>query len=225
MIARTPPQSPVLRIVSRRLGSARAWLACGTISTALHIGVMAAMPTGGAGSSAPLTLSSGVLLQVDVVPKMSTTRETEWQSPLGVSQTILPVPPSPKLSPMPAIARTPAPFDEGLYIPAKQLTIRPSAAQYISVPYPKGANQGGTWTLTLAIFIDEDGKVVRVRPAGNRLPSAYEQAAIDTFSSARFHPGRMGPTPVKSRLLVEVEFDHEEGDQYSPRLAAMPGKR
>lgn len=126
--------------------------------------------------------------------------------------------------PMPEIA--PLVFDESLYARAAELTTRPTAAQYIQVPYPREAVQPGILHAVLAIFIDEDGTVARVKLQQGSLPPAYERAAMEAFANARFNPGHIGDTPVKSRLVVEVDFDAgAEPAAEAPRLVALPLKR
>jgi periplasmic protein TonB len=47
----------------------------------------------------------------------------------------------------------------------------------------------------------DDVAVVRAEPRG-----VFEQAAIDAFAKARFSPGLAAGTPVKSQIMVEVQF-------------------
>ena len=148
-----------------------------------------------------------------------------WDPAPLVPQAYARFPDSPKLLPM-SIAEGPArAFDESAYVPARQLTVRPTAAHRISVLYPREAREEGARKVVLAIFIDEDGSVARVR-LRDALPAAFERAAVDAFATARFNPGRMGNTPVKSRMLVQVEFDSAPQDaQKTPRIASVPRKR
>jgi TonB family C-terminal domain len=103
-------------------------------------------------------------------------------------------------------AGTVAEFDESAYRKAPDLTARPYPLEYVSVPYPRDASRYGIVRATLAIFVDEGGLVARVRMQNAQLPPAFERAAVEAFSKAHFQPGRIGDTPVKSRMLVEVEF-------------------
>ena len=47
----------------------------------------------------------------------------------------------------------------------------------------------------------DDVAVVRAEPKG-----VFEQAALEAFRAARFSPGMVLGTPVKSQITVEVEF-------------------
>jgi hypothetical protein len=61
--------------------------------------------------------------------------------------------------------------------------------------------------LELSLFIDEQGRVRRVRPESPGVMDAYVQAASQAFESARFKPGEIAGRPVKSVIKVLVEFE------------------
>ena len=167
-------------------------------------------------------------VQVSIRPVASgPSTESRWDPPALLPEKIAPIARPAKLLPMPSVDPMPVvAFDETAYTPANQLTVRPAAAQYIAVPYPKHARAEGVLKTVLAIFIDEDGTVARVRVHDSRLPEPFARSAIETFSRATFHPGRAGVTPVKSRMLVEVEFDAGQPDErVVPLLASVAGKR
>ncbi len=61
-------------------------------------------------------------------------------------------------------------------------------------------------TVVLRLLISDTGHVddvavVRAEPRG-----VFEQAALDAFAKARFSPGLAAGTPVKSQIMVEVQF-------------------
>jgi outer membrane biosynthesis protein TonB len=113
-------------------------------------------------------------------------------------------------------------FDEAQYHSAAALTTRPQPLSTISVPYPKDVQQGGAWSALLAIFIDEDGAVVRVNVLSAKLPLPFEEAAVNTFGSARFRPGRIGDKPVKSRMVIEVLFENAPEIARDTQLTVAP---
>jgi hypothetical protein len=132
--------------------------------------------------------------------------------------------PPPAMLPPPTAGFSVAHFDESAYLPGKLLTVRPTAARYISVPYPLHVKPEGTWKAKLLIFIDEDGTVAKLRVENLELPDPFAQAAINAFGRATFHPGKVGDKPVKARLLVEVEFDSGPPLSDEPsRIASLPG--
>lgn len=229
-----PTMRPELRfpgIPSLSLGSGYLWAACGAVSVAVHVGMLAAVGTGHAGpglSQGQRGDSAVQSVQVSIRPAASgSSTDSRWDPPALLPEKIAPIPRPAKLLSMPAADPMPvAAFDETAYTPASQLTLRPAAAQYIAVPYPKHAKADGVLKTVLAIFIDEDGTVARVRLHDSRLPEPFARSAIEAFSRATFHPGRAGVTPVKSRMLVEVEFDAGEPDErVMPLLASVPRKR
>jgi protein TonB len=61
-------------------------------------------------------------------------------------------------------------------------------------------------TVVLRVLISETGHVddvavIRATPKG-----VFEQAAVEAFAKARFAPGMLAGTPVKSQITVEVNF-------------------
>ena len=208
-----------------RAGSARAWVACGAISLGLHASMLATVPGARGGSEAASAGTPMVVQLAMTAPSKAALVEASWNPAPLVPHAQLRRPEAPKLLPMSSAEWHTTAFDESAYLPARQLTVRPTAAQRISVPYPRDATQG-VRKAVLAIFIDEDGRVAKVR-VDDALPPAFERAAVDAFASARFHPGRVGNIAVKSRMLVQVEFDSGPPPNAvePPRLAAVPGKR
>ena len=83
----------------------------------------------------------------------------------------------------------------------------PAAVDAIVIDYPPIADDSGHHVSELSLFIDEAGRVTRVRVEGPALPSALEQAARAAFVAARFRPGEVDGRAVKSRIRVEVVFD------------------
>jgi TonB family protein len=75
----------------------------------------------------------------------------------------------------------------------------------IEPEYPESANlQEGTVVLRLLISetgIVDDVAVVRADPKG-----VFDDAALEAFRKARFSPGMVLSTPVKSQITVEVHF-------------------
>lgn len=223
--ARSELRHPVL--ASGRFGSGLVLVASAGISLALHLGIMASVPPGRGEPGAANGLGSDAIIAATLIstPQASAI-EPSWTPPERLVPIASQLPRISKMTSMTTGAHIPPTFDESAYYRASQLTVRPSAAEYIAVPYPKEAAQGGTLRITLAIFIDEDGNVVRTEVRGQRLPAVFEDAALTEFGRARFNPGRIGDKAVKSRMLVEVEFAHEASEEaVSPRVVAIPGKR
>ena len=115
----------------------------------------------------------------------------------------------PELPLLSAALLLPPGFDEAEYMPSARLSVRPSAVDEISVPYPDGVDHRGVSKAILTLFIDEEGAVVRVKIDKSDLPPQLQEAATNTFAQARFHPGRIDDRPVKSRMRIEVTFDSD----------------
>lgn len=81
----------------------------------------------------------------------------------------------------------------------------PRPLQDIQPEYPEdGDLQVGTVVLRLLISdqgLLDDVAVVRSSPAG-----IFENAAVAAFRAAKFSPGKLLGTPVKSQMTVEIEF-------------------
>jgi len=81
----------------------------------------------------------------------------------------------------------------------------PRPLQDIQPEYPEdGDLQVGTVVLRLLISdqgLLDDVAVVRSSPAG-----IFENAAVAAFQAAKFSPGKLLGTPVKSQMTVEIEF-------------------
>lgn len=94
------------------------------------------------------------------------------------------------------------------YLPRPRLSEAPRPATPVMVPFPAEITERGRYTTILALFIDENGVVRRVRIDGPALPKPFEEAARETFLQAHFTPGRVRGQQVKSLIRVEVVFDN-----------------
>jgi hypothetical protein len=113
----------------------------------------------------------------------------------------------PKLLTLSPVDLPPKRFDESDYQPLSALTNPPTAAEQVEISYPYDPYRLGLLVAALTLFIDEDGVVVKVRAEEPHAPSNYERAAMEGFSKARFHPGRIGDRPVKARIVIRVAFE------------------
>lgn len=99
-----------------------------------------------------------------------------------------------------------APVEE--YVPRPRLSLPPQAATRVIVPFPAQVDATGRFTAVLALFIDEDGIVRRVRVDDSTLPSSMQDAATQAFLQAHFLPGQVQGQVVKSLIHIEVVFDN-----------------
>lgn len=95
------------------------------------------------------------------------------------------------------------------YVDASLLTTRPRIAGDLLLIYPPSA-PSGIYKAQVTIHIDEQGWVEQVLVPDGALPTELAEAAISAFKAARFTPGEIDGTPVKSSVQIEVEFDSTE---------------
>jgi TonB family protein len=109
--------------------------------------------------------------------------------------------------PEPAPLALPAPPELSLtrYYPASELQQQPEPLQPVEpeAPAESGSREG---FVHLRLLINERGgvdeaTVVRAEPSG-----VYEKSALAAFANARFSPGVRSGVPVKSQILVEVQY-------------------
>ena len=202
--------------------SESAWIlaACAFVSVAFHLVMLSVGSARWEGGERALSRSDHVI-RATVLPAI----DSPAYQPLQPSERLTPIEPRtwtpPKLIPM-AKADWGSKFDEAQYRSAAELTTRPQPLSPIAVPYPKDVQQDGAWSALLAILIDEDGAVVRVNVLSAKLPFPFEDAAVKTFGSSRFRPGRIGEKPVKSRMVVEVFFENVPDMARDAQLTATP---
>ncbi|MEY2690236.1 MAG: hypothetical protein RL375_4436, partial [Pseudomonadota bacterium] len=93
--------------------------------------------------------------------------------------------------------------DDDVYLPRSALTKPARPLAPIEIAYPEGTPIGD-FRAVLLLFVDESGKVQRVRVRDLGLPYGLERAATDAFVGSTFEPGELAGRPVKSIYAVEV---------------------
>jgi TonB family protein len=185
----------------------RSAIACIVISVVLHTGLIAV--SGGSGGLSREFRGYSTDLHVALVDAAqrafasSSEGAPEKIEPVKFS----PIPGYPKLLKFSPIDLPRARFDESEYRPLSELTRPPTAAEEITIEYPYDPYRLGLLVASLALFIDEDGSVAKVRAEDPKAPSNYERAAVEAFAKARFNPGMVGDRAVKSRLVIRVAFE------------------
>ena len=66
--------------------------------------------------------------------------------------------------------------------------------------------------MVLRLLISEHGAVDKIEIVRASPPGLFEAAALAAFGSARYSPGFLGGTPVKSQIMFEVEFAPQNRD-------------
>lgn len=120
--------------------------------------------------------------------------------PLGTDPSVSP--------PMPPFGLVVPGIDsDGDYFPRSMLSVAPRPLDLVVIDYPSIPDDSGYHLSELTLFVDETGRVARMRVEGDVLPPALEAAARAAFLGARFRPGEASGQLVKSQIRIEVVFD------------------
>jgi TonB family protein len=195
---------------TERSSSIVRWTLCGIGSVALHFALLSGTRTPGVdrvtfgGSASSIEVRMAMAPNAEIQRTEST---TQWQ-PLPRWAVDRPrFAPYPSLLPFRSVDLELHSVDESAYLPVSRLTLRPTPVEGIFVPYPEAARHSGHMRARLVLLIDEDGTVVKVTSNDPHLPAIFAESAISAFARARFHPGRIAETAVKTRMVVDVEFE------------------
>jgi protein TonB len=99
------------------------------------------------------------------------------------------------------------------YYPAKQLDVYPQPLTAVKLDYPdSAAAERIDGRLLMLLLIDEFGvvneaSVVEAHPEGY-----FEETTLSVFRATRFSPAQKQGRAVKSRVLMQVKFVHEESE-------------
>lgn len=100
--------------------------------------------------------------------------------------------------------------DNGLlpyYHPPGELSAKPQAATEIHLAGTEALAGVQSGSLILELFINETGRLDRVRVVSGSLPESFQEIVVETFRQALFTPGIKNHMPVKSRLRIEVAVE------------------
>ncbi|OFZ88026.1 MAG: hypothetical protein A3F74_23785 [Betaproteobacteria bacterium RIFCSPLOWO2_12_FULL_62_58] len=94
------------------------------------------------------------------------------------------------------------------YYPARELDVYPAPRAPLSFEYPERAAReqvGGS--VRIMLLLDEAGAVDSVSVVAAEPPGYFEDSVRGVFAATRFFPARKDGRAVKSRVLINVEFD------------------
>jgi protein TonB len=117
-----------------------------------------------------------------------------------------------------AVPLTPAPR----YYSAEELDERPLILQDVEPKWPNGATPG-SGHVRLQLYLGENGKVETVEVVDSYPSGAFDTAAKEAFTAARFRPGMLGGEPVKSLVRLEILFGTSL--PVDPRSRSAEGER
>ena len=135
------------------------------------------------------------------------TVETQWRSLDPIAQPNIRARRYPAMLEFRPVDLPPRAFDEKAYRALSSVTLAPTPISPVAVPYPEGMAIGGAVTARLTLYIDEDGNVAKLIAGDAQVPDAFVQAAKDAFAPAKFRPAEIDGTPVKVRMVIDVEFE------------------
>ncbi len=118
-------------------------------------------------------------------------------APTAVTEELAAAPPAP--TPPPGLPPAPA------YRGSAGLDSPPRPLGDIQPEYPPAAGQQ-VGRVVLRVLIDEHGHVDNVAVARAFPQGYFEAASIEAFAAAQFAPGTFLGVPVKSQMMVEVQF-------------------
>ena len=195
-----------------RLGAGGRWFVFILLSVALHASFLLSGPRTPMRGSAletfagPHSIDVRLIGMPDAAPDRASV-ESEWKSlrPLPVQHARRPrmldfVPVDP---PRPEI-------DESAYLPISRVTLRPTPATPIAVPFPAGVDAAASTEAKIVLFIDEDGSVAKVALAKDQAPTPFALSAKATFERIRYRPALLDGKPVKVRVVVAVTFEDRQ---------------
>ena len=125
--------------------------------------------------------------------------------------------------------RVAAPADDEDYVDPRRLTVRPSPVGDVVLPELPASDLKTALKAVMTLFIDDTGRVVRIRVESSNLPVDAEVAIRQVFMQAPFRPGAIDGRAVKSRMRIEVGFDAAAPGADAPgsadprRLSRPPG--
>jgi periplasmic protein TonB len=116
----------------------------------------------------------------------------------------LPRPEQPEPSFLP---RVPVIVDPNYYS-AKEVDVLPRELATITPNYPDEAlRREVAGEVTLKLLLDESGGVQTAEVVDARPPGYFEQSALEAFRAGRFAPAYKDGRPVKSLVLIRVNYE------------------
>jgi hypothetical protein len=93
------------------------------------------------------------------------------------------------------------------YLPKNHLSLGPEPLAPIEIQSPEDLTGKPSVTVVLWLFIDEYGKVQKIRVESTDATQSFVDAALKAFGNATFKPGTLKGKAVKSVIKVAAEFE------------------
>jgi hypothetical protein len=94
-----------------------------------------------------------------------------------------------------------------IFYPPDELDASPHPAEDLALSYPSDGIAHRTGYVQLTLFIDESGKLERVVRGDTDLPQMFADSVEVELRNVRYLPGQIGDRPVKSQLVLRIDFD------------------
>jgi protein TonB len=96
------------------------------------------------------------------------------------------------------------------YYTAREVDEHPKSLLQIVPDYPEEADrQRVSGVVHLKLKIEESGIVSDIEIMDARPPGMFDRSAREAFRDARFTPAKKAGRPVRSLIVIEVQFDYE----------------
>lgn len=92
------------------------------------------------------------------------------------------------------------------YFPAEKLTRQPELVEAIDDKLNESLEAGFRGHAVIRLFLDENGKVDKVRVLESTLPIDVEGILVTLFYKARYRPGEIDGLPVMSEMTVSADL-------------------
>lgn len=154
-------------------------------------------------------VDAAMVLEISAAPATAPAQPPAAPEPPRPAEPAPPPPPPVPAAP-PALRLPFVPAPDEAFLPRSALTVPPKPLSDIVIPDVSSEDlKGGSAAVKLVItlFINEQGRVERIRLDTEDAEPALEQAAVRAFAGARFTPGELNGQPVKARMRIEIEID------------------
>ena len=180
------------------------------VSSVVHllvVGALAVWFQGDDQNAAPPAVYQAVLLP----PSEQKVRLPQTPAQIAAANAALPTPDALKQEPAARVVDQQRPVRRAALPPAPEYRVRaalekgPTPLFDVEPSYPKAAG-GVQGTVVLRLLINELGIVDDAAVVSAFPPGFFEASALDAFRRAVFAPGQLLGFPVKSQLMIEVQF-------------------
>jgi protein TonB len=165
-------------------------------------------------SDQPTVLAPSALAEAQPVPQIAP-QPASTQPEATAPPTPTPTESVPTTSPAPAVAITSS--VDLTYYSARDVDVLPRALHEVQPNYPAEPDRLRiSGKVRLQLKIEADGRVSDIEVVSADPPGVFDEEAVKAFRTARFAPAEKNGRPVRTRTLIQVEFDWEGRPPLTP---------